>query len=997
MARAAQKHMRATVQARQRKDDERRGDERQYDNSDDDRENDEDDDDNDEDDDVRGSEADVVNQFAFNGMDGEKRRRLTEDGEYMHPSSIHKYTPYATSPLSHPARKIEDVHDDSDVHRAGQALVTLQSTAPWSNSRSGSVAASPSMSMHHYSAAPQDGVENGDEQEEQQHTRYSYQQRRQMQSPYYAAANNMTTNHVPSSFASGHTSSTTAAPATGGTRSTAGEQAASLRSNSTGATPGRLREGGTEDGGGHVNVNGQPLWHGETVIGSTVFNQVSSNAEQADDMRTSGSDTIPANIQNAFNGLLYPMTDSFPFETIWSSGATFKQEVLPLLPSYKRGRAVLDAFKRFVRTASPGLLDSNMLVPALDFLCKKRRSPEERAKRELISLPWLASFLMIVAVGQESQRTCGSVPGEESEESEQEDGTDEDNEEGEGESSYESGAPTKAPRIPTPPKDMRKHCDLLLSATYQALRLCSFLGSPNLQTIYAQLLIGVYLLHTERASNAWPILGNVMRQAQSIGLHVEPSQRLSSEERELRRKLWWTIIQQDVLLSSIFGRPLAVSRFTCRITNETGNDSGRSSSYQEALCEFSVLARRHLNEDQEQEWDSEQVAGFKKELLSWYGALPSNLALNFSDSALERQTIRDQLGQRSSFAIQHSVDLCLQLQFALLSLFRNRLVIRETSQTGAMTQQHQQPRLDENSLRQCGRCVHNITLALSALIDLLGSLQAGMLWVRVFYAFHAGVTAAYLALSRTSISYGVQAREDLTSLTDVCSRLPDRFDGLKTVKATFGVLSKLVQVHAEQQLARKEGAPNAMRGFQHSLTSETPPRGAAASMSFSPSQLDDLLMANNITTPAFNIARDPTLAAGGVAPIFDLPQGSPSVGLFSSPTLGGGNVGAGAGLYGTRTPPGPGMTSSSANPSVTLDAAFPFSASMNSNVVSSSAAAAAAAAAAALPASRPDRGFPEPFGPMIAPPGPDASTSEIVSFWREFFALPFETSDLGLP
>lgn len=42
--------------------------------------------------------------------------------------------------------------------------------------------------------------------------------------------------------------------------------------------------------------------------------------------------SIPRNIQSAFNGLLYPEVDSFPFVTIWSSGSSFKQEVLRLIP-----------------------------------------------------------------------------------------------------------------------------------------------------------------------------------------------------------------------------------------------------------------------------------------------------------------------------------------------------------------------------------------------------------------------------------------------------------------------------------------------------------------------------------------------------------------------------------------------------------------------------------------------------------------------------------------
>lgn len=654
-----------------------------------------------------------------------------------------------------------------------------------------------------------------------------------------------------------------------------------------------------------------------------------------------------------------------------------------------------------------------MITPAENFLCYR---PER--ERELVSLPWMASFFMMVAIGQESQRACG--PGADEEEGE--------DMEREGAEFDEAPDHQKARR--TAGKgvaDTRRRCDLLLSATYQALRLCSFLGSPNLQTIYAQLLIGIYLLHTERASNAWPILGSITRQAQSIGLHVEPSSIrgcATIEERELRRRLWWTIVQQDVLLSSIFGRPLAVSRFTCRVT-QSGNSLERierQPSYQEILCEFSIFARRHLNEDQEQEWSEVQLKQFKDDLLSWYSGLPSQMTLIQAptppeDGRLrtvgnaEKQWLRDQLSRRGAITIQHAVDLDLQVQFALLSLYRNRLV------TGTHRDGYQHRglhgRLNEQSLFECGRYVHGIALAMSALADLLGTLQAGMVWVRVFYAFHAGVTAAYLALSRSTSPLGARAREDLTTLTEICQRLPDRFDGLKTVKATFGVLSRLVQVHSEQQQRRTTAGStsdhpvnaNAMLGAAKTSPArdvrarpttggEAAPHVAAddrillgeqAGTGFSPLQLDELLTANNMGLPAFNLSRDPPVS--GLAPFFDQPymQSAPSgegsmLGL-SAPTTSD-NRGQSTGYDGHSTAvaeTGESMQglSNSAHPQLPS-----ISASFDGGPQPSN--------------SRPDRGFPEPFGPMIAPPGPDASTSEIVTFWREFFALPFEASDMGL-
>lgn len=202
------------------------------------------------------------------GEAAEKRRKVLYGSGLADGNGLHSTT--STNPPSHPSSHVAGAAEewtDSDVHRAGQALVNLQGSTPWSVSTD---AASPSVSR----------------------------------------------------LSTGHSSRHAFATGT----------AASMRSSSSTATPSKLRD---EDAGSHVNLNGQPLWHGETVTGTSVFNQVPSG-DEPNDMHTTSD--MPTNIQSAFNGLLYPMADSFPFETIWSSGANFKQEVMPLFPSPKDGK-----------------------------------------------------------------------------------------------------------------------------------------------------------------------------------------------------------------------------------------------------------------------------------------------------------------------------------------------------------------------------------------------------------------------------------------------------------------------------------------------------------------------------------------------------------------------------------------------------------------------------------------------------------------------------------
>jgi hypothetical protein len=90
-----------------------------------------------------------------------------------------------------------------------------------------------------------------------------------------------------------------------------------------------------------------------------------------------------------------------------------------------------------------------------------------------------------------------------------------------------------------------------VSAAYQALRLCSFLSSPTLHTIQAGVLINVYLyvetglandsLNSERASDAWSLMGSLVRQCVAMGLHVDPADldsKISLRDAEVRRRIW---------------------------------------------------------------------------------------------------------------------------------------------------------------------------------------------------------------------------------------------------------------------------------------------------------------------------------------------------------------------------------------------------------------------------------------------------------------------------
>jgi len=70
-----------------------------------------------------------------------------------------------------------------------------------------------------------------------------------------------------------------------------------------------------------------------------------------------------------------------------------------------------------------------------------------------------------------------------------------------------------------------------------ALQLADLTVASNLQ-----IMMVIYLLNSERASDAWPELGIVIRQAVAMGLHIDPLQLypdLPFKDAEVRRRVWY--------------------------------------------------------------------------------------------------------------------------------------------------------------------------------------------------------------------------------------------------------------------------------------------------------------------------------------------------------------------------------------------------------------------------------------------------------------------------
>jgi len=91
------------------------------------------------------------------------------------------------------------------------------------------------------------------------------------------------------------------------------------------------------------------------------------------------------------------------------------------------------------------------------------------------------------------------------------------------------------------------------------LRLSNFLLHPNFDTIQAMLITSFVLINDMKVEASWAVLGLSCRLAISLGLHRpttdDPDTAQDQKSNEMiRRKLWWTCVWHDTLISSSFDR-----------------------------------------------------------------------------------------------------------------------------------------------------------------------------------------------------------------------------------------------------------------------------------------------------------------------------------------------------------------------------------------------------------------------------------------------------------
>lgn len=93
------------------------------------------------------------------------------------------------------------------------------------------------------------------------------------------------------------------------------------------------------------------------------------------------------------------------------------------------------------------------------------------------------------------------------------------------------------------------------------------LESPSIMTLQCHIFSVYYLCNASFQNMAHSNLALAVRTAQILGLHLEPPESMPRKERELRKRLWWTLYAVESKTCMKLGRPWSaqISQATCSL------------------------------------------------------------------------------------------------------------------------------------------------------------------------------------------------------------------------------------------------------------------------------------------------------------------------------------------------------------------------------------------------------------------------------------------------
>ncbi|KAJ5676165.1 hypothetical protein N7462_009062 [Penicillium macrosclerotiorum] len=129
---------------------------------------------------------------------------------------------------------------------------------------------------------------------------------------------------------------------------------------------------------------------------------------------------------------------------------------------------------------------------------------------------------------------------------------------------------------------------IYVSCAYQCLRMLNYVSQPTVEVIQILLIISNVLSYNMNAGASYTLLGMTERMCLVLGLHVE-STVATTEEKAVRRRVWWTMAFQNSHFSLAYDRPSITMVSQPEIPFDRKSMPGHR-TYFETLCRVVSLA-----------------------------------------------------------------------------------------------------------------------------------------------------------------------------------------------------------------------------------------------------------------------------------------------------------------------------------------------------------------------------------------------------------------------
>jgi proline utilization trans-activator len=329
--------------------------------------------------------------------------------------------------------------------------------------------------------------------------------------------------------------------------------------------------------------------------------------------------------------------------------------------------------------------------------------------------------------------------------------------------------------------------------------------ASTLDNVRALLLIALYLHAINERNASWTLVGCATRIAIAIGLHRKgavpfgTSPLVSPLERELRKRVWWTLYNFEQLTCTLLGRPTAVDEAEVdqELPSESILDDGqyRPPGLLERLVSLSnilVAVRKHQTDPWADGLDGfddlalmEQTHADLGGLESWSAELPRHLKYSAGQSSLHSSHLRQVL----LLHLQHKFVISLLLRPFLLKSVKIDLA-----------RKHGRPfiPLDETGQRLSIACVTNAINSAAIVRDLwTNGLFDGVTWFDTCFAYQSAMHLCLSLLPRSAEDNGVTTTapdDDLDGgLYPERTAVKTILDVLKSVRLC-STMARLVQV-----------------------------------------------------------------------------------------------------------------------------------------------------------------------------------------------------------